>query len=395
MSLSSLIKTSLTNLNSHKLRTILTMLGIIIGISSVVTILSIGHGLKLEVLKTTEGTTANKINIYFTPDNTFADLDLLEPFNNSDINNLKKLDGVQNVEPSNESFGGLSFAMESISYFDKNTMSILDTFDKDKQLSIENGVNFSEYESNKNVIVLDKRTATELFGNPKEAIGRGVQLGGGNFEVIGTLVEQDAFSIGSGYSYISKESQVTMMKEQSIQSLDVFFLPDADKEIIFEDVKKELNNSHPEIQGEYVLQDPADITKAFEKIINGLTSFIAAVTAISLFVGGIGVMNIMYVTVTERKREIGIRRAIGARQRTILFQFLFEAIIVTGIAGLIGILCGYGFAKIAGTLLPFTPVLSVGSFAGATFTSITVGIIFGIVPAMKAAKLDPIEAIYH
>ena len=106
-------------------------------------------------------------------------------------------------------------------------------------------------------------------------------------------------------------------------------------------------------------------------------------------------MNIMYVSVSERKREIGIRRAIGAKPISILLQFLFEAIIVTGMGGIIGILFGYLFSKLVSNFLPFSAVLSVGSFIGATLTSVIVGIIFGIIPALKASKLDPIKAIYN
>jgi len=185
-----------------------------------------------------------------------------------------------------------------------------------------------------------------------------------------------------------------MTSESAINAIDIYIKPNEDKESVLEDIKKELKSSHPNIQGTYEVQDPQAITKAFEKIIDGLTTFIALVTGISLFVGGIGVMNIMYVSVTERKREIGIRRAIGAKPKSIMLQFLFEAIIVTGTGGLIGIGFGYIVSRIVGAFLPFTPVLTVSSFIGATLTSVIVGIIFGIIPAYNASKLDPIKAIY-
>ena len=283
---------------------------------------------------------------------------------------------------------------KSISYFDKSTMTVLDTYEN-KELNIEFGTGFTNVEDdNRRMIVLDHMTAEELFDSQENAIGKGVNIKGENYEVIGTLKEQDAYSVGSGYSYISKRSMERLIETNLISSIDLYLLPDADKEVVFENAKRELMISHPNIQGEYALEDPQEITKAFESIINGLTSFIAAVSAISLFVGGIGVMNIMYVSVSERKREIGIRRAIGAKQKTIMLQFLLEAIMVTGIAGLIGILFGYICARLTGALLPFTPVLSVGSFIGATTISVLIGIIFGIIPASKAAKLDPIDAIY-
>nr|WP_242982972.1 FtsX-like permease family protein [Clostridium perfringens] len=143
------------------------------------------------------------------------------------------------------------------------------------------------------------------------------------------------------------------------------------------------------------MQDPEEVTKAFEKLIGGLTKFIAFITGISLLVGGIGVMNIMYVSVSERKREIGIRRAIGAKPKSILLQFLFEAVLVTLIGGLIGILLGYLISKVAGAFLPFKPILTMSTFVGATLVSIIEGVVFGIIPAYNACKLDPIKAIYR
>ena len=167
------------------------------------------------------------------------------------------------------------------------------------------------------------------------------------------------------------------------------------QEKIIDEMNTVLKNIHSDLEGEYKFQDSQAITKAYEQIIGSVTGFITLVTGISLFVGGIGVMNIMYVSVSERKREIGIRRAIGAKPISILLQFLFEAIIVTGMGGVIGILCGYLFSKLVSNFLPFPAIMSVGSFIGATLTSVIVGIIFGIIPAYKASKLDPIKAIYN
>lgn len=393
MSIINLIKTALYSLRSHKLRAFLTMIGIIIGISSVVTILSIGNGLKAQVLESAEDTSANKVNIYFQPDNMGADLTLLEPFAKNDIYNIQRVQGIQQVEAAQGMLAGLNFISSEVSYFDKQTFIMINSY-KGKKLNIEYGRDFKDGEEDKKLIVLDKEIAKTLFDSPEESLGRAVTIGGYNYEVIGVLGEASMLSLDGGSSYISEEAKKSMTSENSISSLDIYIKPNEDKEVVLENVKKELMSSHPNIQGKYEVQDPQAITKAFEKIIDGLTTFIALVTGISLFVGGIGVMNIMYVSVTERKREIGIRRAIGAKPKSILLQFLFEAIIVTGTGGLIGIGFGYLIAKIAGAFLPFAPVLTVGSFIGATLTSVIVGIIFGIIPAYNASKLDPIKAIY-
>lgn len=149
------------------------------------------------------------------------------------------------------------------------------------------------------------------------------------------------------------------------------------------------------MQGQYILEDPKSMTNVIGQIIDGITSFISLVTSLSLFVGGIGVMNIMYVSVSERKREIGIKRAIGAKSKDILIQFIFEASFITGVAGLIGIICGFVFSKIVGVMLPFNPVITLNNFIIASTTSILVGVIFGIMPAIKASNMEPINAIYN
>lgn len=393
MSIINLIRTSIYSLKSHKLRVFLTMIGIIIGISSVVTILSIGNGLKAEVNKSVEDTSANKINVYFQAENVGADMTLLEPFSKSDTYYLKKIDGVEKAEPS-QGIAGFSFTTAEVSYFDKNTYTMLDSYE-DKKVDVKYGRSFKKGEDSNKLVVLNNETAKNLFDSPEKALGRGITVNGNIFEVIGVMPEAGMFSLTGNSSYISKSNQESMNTDTQISSLDVYIKPGKDKDKVFESIKTELMQDHPGIKGEYKLQDPQAITKAFEKIIGGLTAFIALVTGISLFVGGIGVMNIMYVSVSERKREIGIRRAIGAKPKSILLQFLLEAILVTGTGGLIGILGGYLLGKIIGMFLPFPPVLTVSSFAGATITSVLVGIVFGIIPAVNASKMDPIKAIYR
>ncbi|MBU5455235.1 ABC transporter permease [Caproiciproducens sp. MSJ-32] len=393
MSLINLIKTCVYSLKSHKLRVFLTMIGIIIGISSVVTILSIGNGLKVEVNKSAQDTNANKINIYYVDENTNIDTNLIEPFNKIDINSVEKIDGVQKVERSQGGFDGMDFTTVEAEYFNRKAMIFLDSY-VDNKLGILYGRTFRKDEEGKNLIVLTFEASKKLFDSPKESIGRGITINGINYEVIGVMEESSRFSLSGNVSYILKSAFSEMNIDTPIDSIDIYIKPNSNKDIIIENVKKELKVNHMELKGEYKVQDPQEITKAFEKIIGGLTTFIAFVTGISLFVGGIGVMNIMYVSVSERKREIGIRRAIGAKPRSILLQFLFEAILVTGAGGLIGILMGYLFGKVAGIFMPFSPVLTLGSFIGATLTSVMVGIIFGIIPAYNASKLEPIKAIY-
>lgn len=392
MSIMNLIKTSIYSLKSHKLRVFLTMIGIIIGISSVISILSVGNGLKVEVNKSMADTSANKINITFQAENIGTDLTLIEPFNKSDLYYLKNVEGVEKAEAS-QGFAGLNFSSGEGTYFDKKAYIMLENYDE-KELNVKYGRSFVEGENSKKLIMLDYKSAEALFEFPEKAIGSGITVNGVIYEVIGVLEDAGAFSITGGSSYISKDSSQDMNSDTPISSLDVYVKAGEDKDKVFENIKKELMKTHPSLKGEYKLQDPQAFVKGFEKVIGGLTAFIALVTGISLFVGGIGVMNIMYVSVSERKREIGIRRAIGAKPKSILLQFLLEAIMVTGMGGLLGIFFGFIFCKIIGAFIPFPPVMSIGSIVGATATSVIIGIIFGIIPAINASKMDPIKAIY-
>ncbi|WP_040327821.1 ABC transporter permease [Clostridium ihumii] len=393
MSIINLIKTSIYSLKSHKLRVFLTMIGIIIGISSVVTILSIGDGLKAKVNSTVEDTNSNKINIRFIPENYDMDMSLVQPFSQSDIYDIAKIEGVQKAEQSKGMGGGFNFSASEARYFDKSTFVVFDGY-KDEKLDIELGRTFDDNDENKKCIILDCEVSKQLFKNGENPIGRGVTIDGLTYEVIGVLKKASDFSLTGGMSYVPQKIKENMNKKDFIDSLDIYVKPGFENKKVFDDVNEYLKKAHGKLDGKYEMEDPQAVTKAFEQIIGGLTAFVALVTGISLFVGGIGVMNIMYVSVSERKREIGIRRAIGAKPNSILLQFLFESILVTGLGGLIGILFGFLFSKLIGVFLPFAPILTAKSFIGATLTSVIVGIVFGMIPAYNASRLDPIKAIY-
>lgn len=393
MSITNLIKSSLYSLKSHKLRVFLTMIGIIIGISSVVTILSIGNGLKAKVNQSSEDTNANKITVYFQYDNSMMSSELVEAFDKRDIEDIKDIKGVEDAQASEGGFMGMSITSGEASYFNKRT-SLFIQYYEDTQLNILAGKGFSSKDEKGRKIILNWESAKELFAKPEEAIGKGLEVNGLIYEVVGVLEQPGQFSLTIDSCYLPKSMKNELSGNEVINSLDVTIETGKDKEAVFKDINELLTRNHASIEGSYAMEDPEQVTKVLETIIGGITAFIAFVTGISLFVGGIGVMNIMYVSVSERKREIGIRRAIGAKPRSILLQFLFEAILVTGMGGMIGIVFGYLFGKLAGVFLPFEPVLTVSSFMGATLTSVIVGIIFGIIPAYNASKLDPIKAIY-
>lgn len=412
MSIKNLIKSSLLSLKANKLRVFLTMIGIIIGISSVVVVLSIGDGLKAHVSESTGKVDANKVNLSFSPDNQDQPLSSIQPFTENDIYDLKHLDGIQKVErPKSEIPFGISTGLYGeVSLLGKQVLISLKAYDNDdtsmnflgnkKSNKVVFGRYFQKSDVKNDVIVLTYDNAKKLFDDPKLAIGKAVEFNQTMFEVIGVLEKTDSlFDPNDDLVQQSSIDRINQLENKdnkdNITELDVFIYPQYNFDEVSENIKDLLNENHPNIGGTYEVFNSGDLTKVFSKIISSLTMFVTLITAISLFVGGIGVMNIMYVSVTERKREIGIRRAIGATPNAIMLQFLFEAMFVTLMGGLLGILTGFILSQIAGVFMPFKPILTIKTFIGSSFTSIIVGIIFGIIPAYKASRLDPIKAIYN
>ncbi|WP_143318272.1 ABC transporter permease [Clostridium sp. HBUAS56017] len=387
-----LIKSSLLSLKAHRLRVFLTMIGIIIGISSVVIILSLGEGLKFQLIQSTTDINLNKLSIYFEAEDKNMPTELLNFFNKQDCLELQKINGVKTAQPDNSVLGKELIPINA-SYFDDTVSLNISKYNGEK-LDIEYGRSFNDNDCLRNCIVLNSDTANKLFNSPNEAIGHGINLNGIMCEVIGVLKSNDDQILNFNSNIVQEYSIKEISSDTPFNTISVYINGDQDKNRIFNEIRKQLNILHPGIKGEYKIQDSQAVTKNFEKTIDYLTIFVAFVTGISLLVGGIGVMNITYVSVSERRREIGIRRAIGAKPCNILFQFLFEAIVITGIGGILGILNGYLFAKVIGIFLPFKSILTVKIFIEATCISVITGILFGSIPAYRASKLNPIKAIY-
>lgn len=191
----------------------------------------------------------------------------------------------------------------------------------------------------------------------------------------------------TAYNYLTNSRPIT--------SLRLSVADNYDKSMIASDVIDNLMTAYPDDEG-YFEEDRSDeeMVESVNEYINSIMLFLIAITAISLFVGGIGVMNIMYVSVTERKREIGIRRAIGAKPRMILLQFLLEAAFITFLGGLVGLALGYGIASLIGMVIDMPVYLTPGIMLLSTSVSIGTGLVFGIIPALSASRMDPIKAIY-
>lgn len=397
MSIVNLIKTALYSIKAHKLRVFLTMIGIIIGISSTVAMKSIGDGLTEYMINSMQESGSNVYQVYFSNDNYEMDNGMVEYFDENDIADIQAIEGITKVEAatnmgtSDQIYGSLNFFGSTYETY----ISSYSEFDPDMKY----GKWFNESDDDKKQIVLNYEAAKKLMDNPNEAIGKGVTFNGEIYEVIGVTKKSDSmFDMTSMYCFVSKDNIVDANSSDIIYQVNFTADPEGNTDEIFEEVTSLLEKNHPQLQGEYKVYDPSADVELISNVIGGLTSFVTAITGIALFVGGVGVMNIMYVSVTERRREIGIRRAIGAKPKSIMLQFLLEAVIVTVIGGIIGIIFGALLGKLIGNIIPidgFKSVITLKTLLQSASVSVLVGVLFGIVPASNAAKLDPIKAIYQ
>ncbi len=413
------IKSTLSNLKGHKLRVFVTMLWIIIGITSVILVSSIGNGLKQEVKYSVDKVNPNKTRINFEPtDSSMIDMSIfLKPFSKNDLETLSFVEGVERIEPSKDDFNYGSTYYDEAKFNKKSTYLEVSELKKDTYLKPIYGRSFSLEDENRNVVIITMQNALDLFNNPKDAIGKGITLPTTNttFEVIGIIDEssiinknsdKNSTSINNLYygdmmyitSYMPKKALDNLINQysspQEIYSLDLVVSKGYDVFDVSNNIINKLYELHPDINGSYSTPDPSQETQELENMISTINKFVTLITFISMFVGGVGVMNIMYVSVMERQREIGIRRAIGAKPRTIMLQFLLESIFITVCGGILGIIVGFIVVNYASNYLPFKAIPNINSFLFASITTIITGIVFGIIPAYKASKLDPIKAIY-
>ena len=404
------VKMALDNIRANKGRSFLTMLGIIMGITSVISIVSIGNGLKSDVMDTSSSQT-NKIVLQTNSEVTTE----TQAITSDDINFLKNSlsDSVNSVFAAVNLSGKCTTRKGEFNAY--ITMTTPD-YNNDQTLSpITKGSYFTEtdLENQKPVCVIDELTALYLFGNTN-VIGMSFELsienGIQDITVVGIRQSsEDDINAEQSYQEIGMDKHIAL--EMPYTTSNLFGDPiegfneitltakDSDSASRIASVAVQVLNSRHSNLGEnpFMKQQTIDLSNLFGTIMDSVTAFVALVASISLVVGGIGVMNIMLVSVTERTREIGIRKALGAKTGSIITQFLCESAIISGIGGIIGILMGGGITLLinATKIGGLRASLSLPAIIIATLFSCGVGIVFGIYPARKAANLKPIEALTH
>ena len=401
------VKMALKNIWANKVRTFLTMLGIIIGISSVILIISIGNGATGMISEQLGNIGKGQIAFYIT------DYQDKYYITEDDMDAIAKIDGIKAVAVQTVGEGTTHTKKDDF----KATVIAADAsgFALDGDTFVKGAAyTDSEAAAGKPVCVISEDDAMKLFGSTNVVgmdlditLWERVEL---TVTIVGVTKSEDSNAVITMYGdpsvqitlppmAITAKSGIDMASE--ISDFTALKEDDADAETVCKEVIDYLEvKHHAKGQEIYNYQSFDDIMATVNQVINLITVFVAFVASVSLLVGGIGVMNIMLVSVTERTREIGIRKALGAKTGSITVQFLAESAFITLIGGLIGILLGVAgawiIAGIIGLIVPnmhFAPALSVGTVLLASAFSSVVGILFGVYPARKAAKLSPIEAL--
>ncbi len=401
------IKMAFKNITANKGRSFLTMLGIIIGISSVIMVMAVGDGTANAMNAEVQDLGTGQINVYCGDDAVNAD----EWITPEDVEAIKeKIQGVEGATPNDSASGTTATGKGE---FSLSLSGGTEDLQKSMNFNMKRGSYFTaaDVEEGNRVCVLTDSDAKRLFGSD-DVIGMDIEvdIGGisGSYRIVGVTQQKENTSFIS-YTYegmpVSLDVPYTSFsnfgwESNSFYSITVFSNDKASGEEVSRDIIHTLETRH-QCAGEeyYQIQSFQDMLSEMNNMLAIVTTFISCVAAISLIVGGIGVMNIMLVSVTERTREIGIRKSLGAKTSSILLQFLAEAAILTILGGIIGILLGLLGAAGACKLMTasmgsaITPGIKAGTILGATVFSCGIGVFFGIYPARKAAKLSPIEAL--
>ena len=391
------------SLIANKMRSILTMLGIIIGVAAVIALVSIGNGVKQDIQNSISSLGSNLLMVMPGAPRTPGvrpSAGSMKSLKVSDYEAISKLDGVKAASPmTNGSYVVIyqnknwttSVSGVSYNYLDVNNWSM-----KSGRFLSEKNV-----QNRERVAVVGKTVVKNLFGD-EDPVGAEIRVKNIPFRIIGVLNSKGSGAMGNDQDDMVIIPYTTAMKRvEGVDYLRMIYVVGKDEngiDRLQSDIENLLRVRHgikDTNLDDFNIQNMNSIMETMEETTGTLTLFLGAVAAISLVVGGIGIMNIMLVSVTERTREIGVRKALGATYSVIVTQFLIEAVVISLMGGIIGIILGIGSSKLIGMASGMSTVISIPTIVMSFAFSMAIGLIFGIYPARKAAKLNPIDALHY
>ncbi len=412
------IRLSFQGIWSHKMRSFLTMLGIIIGIAAIIAIVSIIQGTNQQIEQNLIGSGGSTVNVQiyqgdypldFTYEQIPSGIPLID---NETVEKIKALDEVENVSlfMSRQDYDGVYYLNQSISggYIYGVDPQYFETCDY--VLKKGRGFTSKDYEQFKKVAILDENSAKSLFQG-EEAVGKTIEVKGRPYVVVGVVTKLETFepvinSIEDYYMYQQRSSGIVYVPDATWPAIYRYDEPQSiaikgkDTKAMTSAGQKtaDLLNGRLSVADEnikYKSENLLEQAKQIQQLSQSTNMMLIWIAGISLLVGGIGVMNIMLVSVTERTNEIGLKKAIGARKKMILMQFLTESVVLTSLGGILGVIVGIILAQVISKINVIPIAISVPAAILSVSFSMLIGIVFGIIPSYKAANLDPIEALRH
>lgn len=386
MNIQSVTKMAFQSILSNKMRTFLTMLGIIIGVFAVVVLISIGQGATSGVTDSISSMGSNIISI-----NVF---DRRKSVDFNDVNDFEKIEGVKNVTPVYQTSANIKYDLKttsvSVASGNENYMSI-----NNYEISAGRTINPVDVDYRNKVAVIGLTTAEDLF-NKDNPINKEISINGEKYTVVGVLQDKGSSIMGDSNDIVIVPI-TTLMRQNSTDVINTITIQanSAEESVL---AKKNVENylfDYFEDEDSYRVFSQDEMLETINEVTGMLTAMLGGIAGISLLVGGIGIMNIMLVTVTERTREIGIRKAIGAGRGNILIQFLIESSVLSGVGGIIGSVLGVFASYTISNMMGINYVVNIPLILGAFIFSLSVGVFFGLYPANKASKLKPVDALRY
>lgn len=390
------IRMSWQNIRGNKMRTFLTMLGIIIGVTAIIALITTVGSATGEITSQFSALGAGKVSV------SISGTAIKHGLNESDLAHIAALDNVAGVDPN---VSLRTYAAQDGQLVEDVTLEgrSSDYFSaQDDLIGRGRALKAIDMDRSSHVCIIDQTLASAAFPN-EDPLGQSLILHGQQFTVVGVLSEDSgndlmaAMSASSdgGKAIIPYPAAMRLSGSNTVRSLTLYLKDSSLSSETVDNVKQLLDSAFNYRDSAYSIINLDSLLDTMNSITGMMTTMLAGIASIALLVGGIGIMNIMLVSVTERTREIGIRKAIGAKRKNILLQFLIESIVISGMGGLLGLGAGYLLMRLLEDMLGMTLTMSAGVAELAIGFSMAVGVIFGLYPADKASKLKPIDALHY